>query len=306
MKNHLAQSRSLQPFEWEAGGRRFVIRSAETETDYHEVEEIQREAWEFSDLDVVSAGHLIASLAAGGMLLCAFEGDRMVGFVYGFPGFEDGCPSIHSHMLAVRADVRNLAVGFKLKLAQRLFALERGIREVTWTFDPLQSLNAHLNFAKLGVISHRYLVDFYGQGSSSPLHQGFGTDRLWVSWLLDGEHVETRLAASDPARPARAENPDEVPDSSFLVIADRDKPRTKKATPAEDRLYIEIPADINSLKQRDSADAVAWRQATRAAFLAALERGYFVGDFRLVSAAGRSLRAYELMPKQSTQRAVSD
>jgi len=33
---------------------------------------------------------------------------------------------------------------------------------MTWTFDPLQSRNANLNFTKLGVIADRYETDFYG------------------------------------------------------------------------------------------------------------------------------------------------
>ena len=54
---------------------------------------------------------------------------------------------------------------------------------MTWTFDPLRSLNAHLNFSKLGVISDSYRVDFYGPQTSSHLHTN-GTDRLWVTWHM--------------------------------------------------------------------------------------------------------------------------
>lgn len=72
---------------------------------------------------------------------------------------------------------------------------------MTWTFDPLQSLNAHINFAKLGVVADAYKVNFYGETTSSFLHQiGMGTDRLWVTWLLDSPWVHERLQTKDRIR----------------------------------------------------------------------------------------------------------
>jgi predicted GNAT superfamily acetyltransferase len=86
-------------------------------------------------------------------------------------------------MLAVLPGYRDRNIGRDLKLAQRDAALKMGIRRMTWTFDPLQSKNAFLNFTKLGVVSNVYKRDFYGE-TSSFLH-ALGTDRLWVSWMLD-------------------------------------------------------------------------------------------------------------------------
>ena len=95
-------------------------------------------------------------------------------------------------MLAVRPEYRNSNLGYRLKLAQRERALASGLTRMTWTFDPLQSLNAHFNFAKLGVVSDRYEVNFYGEETSSFLHRT-GTDRLWVSWPLDSFRVTRRV-----------------------------------------------------------------------------------------------------------------
>jgi len=81
-------------------------------------------------------------------------------------------------MLAVLDAYRHLDLGSRLKQAQRERALALGVQEITWTYDPLQSRNAHFNFSKLGVVSDTYKVDFYGPETSSLLHQN-GTDRLW-------------------------------------------------------------------------------------------------------------------------------
>ena len=268
-------------FEWEAGGKHFHIRETASYDEYHAVEALQKEAWGFDDLDVVPAATFVATKWAGGMVLGAFDGSVMIGFAYGFPAYEDGRASIHSHMLAVKPEYRNAQAGFNLKLAQRDFALGKGLNEITWTFDPLQSLNAHLNFAKLGVISERYIVNFYGETTSSPLHQGFGTDRLWVRWLLESDRVKQRTSRDKPAsRPGAPLTPEDVSQSALVHSVDG-LPRLADFDPllSSNRCFIEIPHDITSIKERDPEAGRVWREATRAAFLASIKAGFTVEDF---------------------------
>ncbi|HZE70744.1 MAG TPA: GNAT family N-acetyltransferase, partial [Pyrinomonadaceae bacterium] len=145
------------------------------------VEELQKEIWGVEDREVFPALAMRPITAVGGILIGAFDADRLVGFVFGFPGIEQGQATLHSDMLAVKAEYRSQGLGYQLKLAQREHALNKGISTITWTFDPLQAANAHLNFARLGVVADRYLVNFYGE-TTSFLHQA-GTDRLWLTWL---------------------------------------------------------------------------------------------------------------------------
>ena len=225
------------------------IREIEIFAELRAVEEMQKEVWGVPDLDVVPLTHLIAAKAAGGVLIGAFDRQMLVGFVYGFVAQEDGEIAHHSHMLAVKHAYRNFHLGYKLKLAQRKAVLTRGINLITWTFDPLQSVNAYFNFTKLGVISNRYVINFYGEEAASFLHQT-GTDRFWVKWLLTSERVVQRLKTTKPA----LENP-------------------------TDKLLIEIPADINTLQQQNPELASKWRQRTRREFTGAIDAGYTVLDF---------------------------
>jgi predicted GNAT superfamily acetyltransferase len=271
-------------FEWSVSDRQFCIRDVEGEAEHHAIEEIQKEAWGFSDLDIVPAATLIATQHAGGIVLGAFEGDCMIGFAYAFPAFEEGRTSMHSHMLAVRPEYRNCHAGFYLKLAQRERVLEKGLDEITWTFDPLQSLNAHLNFSKLGVVSRRYLVNFYGEASSSPLHQGFGTDRLWVSWLLNSDRVKQCISRTPLHRAAKVVAASNDPGSfiqSALIYSEGARPMLGDFGRglAGNRCSIEIPNNINSVKEGEPKLGTEWRTATRAAFLAAIEAGFLVEDF---------------------------
>ena len=271
-------------FEWDFQDKHFYIRDVESEPELHFIEDIQKQAWGFSDLDIVPAATLIATQHAGGIVLGAFDDNQMIGFAYAFPAFEDGHASMHSHMLAVLSEHRNCQAGFYLKVVQRERVLAKGLDEVSWTFDPLQSLNAHLNFAKLGVVSRRYLVNFYGEATSSPLHTGFGTDRLWVSWLLKSEKVE-RCVSRGPSqraiRMAEASKDAAVILESALIYSEGGRPILGgfKNALSGGRCTIEIPRDINSIKEREPALGIEWREATRAAFLAAIDSGFLVDDF---------------------------
>jgi predicted GNAT superfamily acetyltransferase len=158
------------------------IREIRDRNEMRAVEALQKEVWGVEDLEVLPAIEFIAAQAVGAILIGAFDGAELIAFVYGFPGFEGEHRIIHSDMLAVRDAYRDRGLGRTLKLAQRDAALARGVERITWTFDPLQTRNAFLNFEKLGVTADRYFRDFYGE-TTSPLHAG-GTDRLWVTWHL--------------------------------------------------------------------------------------------------------------------------
>lgn len=216
------------------------IRAIDEVAEMRAVEELQKEVWGIPDLDVVPLTQLVAAKEAGGVLIGAFDGATLVGFVYGFPSYERGKLAHHSHMLAVKPAYRNYDLGRRLKFAQRDQVITQGIELISWTFDPLQSLNAHFNFNKLGVIADRYLPDFYGEDPASFLHQT-GTDRLWVSWFVSRERAA--------------------------------------AVAGENEIAIEIPGDINALVQHSPEAALEWRAKTRRAFTEALDAGYIVTSF---------------------------
>ena len=131
-----------------------TIRPLTTLDDCRKVTELEKVVWGYTDAeDVVPSPVLIVSIKRGGVLLGAFDGSgEMKGFVYSMPAIKDGRPTQWSHMLGVTPDARSTGIGADLKLAQREAALAMGIDLVEWTYDPLQAANAHLNFAKLGVV----------------------------------------------------------------------------------------------------------------------------------------------------------
>jgi predicted GNAT superfamily acetyltransferase len=89
-----------------------------------------------------------------------------------------------SHMLAISRSYWNSGIGAELKLSQRGYALKRGIHLIEWTYDPLESKNAHLNVRKLGAIVRRYYVNLYGT-TTSALQKGLESDRVIAEWWLE-------------------------------------------------------------------------------------------------------------------------
>jgi len=254
-----------------------VIRELESFDDLLKVGPVEQEVWGLAPEDVLPLTMIVATKAAGSVWIGAFDGKELVGFAFGFPGIEHGRIMIHSHMLAVRSQYRDLDLGYKLKLAQREKVLALKIREMTWTFDPLQSKNAHLNFAKLGVISQSYRTDFYGPSTSSALHQN-STDRLWVRWPMASRRVQQRLQGHDK----RAESLDTLSRLTPLIRFNGDgRPERTDLSAAlsRQRIAIEIPSDIGGIENKNIELAKLWRDETRWAFTEALKGGFFVAEF---------------------------
>ena len=259
-----------------------TIRDLESFDDLKQVEAVERKVWGLSELDTMPLTLAVASREAGAIWLGAFDGARLVGFAFGFLGLDHGQLNVHSHMLAVLEPYRTLNLGYKLKLAQRervLAVRANGLRidEITWTFDPLQCRNAHLNFAKLGVIADQYKVDFYGPETSSVLHRN-STDRLWVRWPITSRRVQERVQG----KRNRTEVLDALTTVAPLVRFNGDGKPMRTDLPAalgRQRVVIEIPGDILDIEKKDLELARKWRLDTRWAFTEALQVGFFVAEF---------------------------
>jgi len=273
-----------------------TIREINEVAEMRAVEGLEKEVWGIPDLDVVPLTHLVAAKEAGGVLIGAFDGETLVGFVYGFPSFERGKVAHHSHMLAVKSAYRNYDLGRRLKLAQREHVIAQGIDLISWTFDPLQSLNAHFNFGKLGVLADRYLVNFYGEDAASFLHQT-GTDRLWVSWLVSTERVQGLINGGSDQVSLNHGPP-------LVQVETDDSSRRNDLTEGLSLVQaaIEIPSNIDALPRETG---LRWREDTRWAFTEALKAGYFVDAFVRETRGDKRIGKY-LLSRKKAQKAQNE
>jgi predicted GNAT superfamily acetyltransferase len=151
--------------------------------------ELQREAWGSADIDLMPARYFVTHSHIGGLVLGAFDGERLIAFVNAVPAVRDGMVYWRSNMLAVARAYWNSGIGAELKLGQRDEARQRGIHLIEWTYDPLESKNAYLNIRKLGAIVRRYYPNLYGV-TTSALQQGLESDRVIAEWWIDVPRVK--------------------------------------------------------------------------------------------------------------------
>jgi predicted GNAT superfamily acetyltransferase len=265
-----------------------AYRDLTTLDDFAAVVELEREIWGPGYDEVVPVPILAVTVKRGGILVGAFvqresSADRLIGFVYSIAGLKHGKPTQWSHMLGVVPEARSDGIGMQLKLLQRDRALALGLDLIEWTYDPMQAMNAHLNFSKLGVVVEEYEENVYGV-SNSPLHRGNPTDRFVAEWHIREPHVRRRL------------NPGVVAIRTHEVA---EAPRLNRARASGEfhecvdmrldvdarRVVVEIPMGFTAMLAGDPELALRWRMATRRIFEAYFSRGYKAVDFMLDRAA---------------------
>ena len=247
--------------------------------ELHELEELREleallaAVWERPDDPPINTDLLRALAHSGNYVAGARVGGRLVGGLVGWLGAR--APNelhMHSHSLGVAADVQVAGVGFELKQDQRRWCLQRGVKTVEWTTDPLVRRNAYFNMTKLGARATEYLVNFYGVMTDG-LNAGEESDRLLVSWELDSPLAK---AASD----GHAAEPD-IDDLSrggavaVLSVGPAGEPIEGKAAGAR-VLICQVPEDIVAIRHASPAIGRSWRLALRRALHSAFRAGYAV------------------------------
>ncbi|HMV94786.1 MAG TPA: hypothetical protein PKE35_04680 [Anaerolineales bacterium] len=284
----------------------FSIRLIETPEEMRLVEDLQRDVWPGSETDVVPLHMLITAVHNGGLVLGAFVEEKIVGFVFGFPGLEstpDGPRPKHcSHMMGIHPDYRDGGVGFALKRAQWQMVRHQDLDHVTWTYDPLLSRNAYLNISKLGAVCVTYRRSEYGDMRDG-LNAGLPSDRFQVDWWINTPRVERRLSK----RPRPTLKLSHVASSGLrqfypLRTSTNGLPQPPEHVPPfDDRLLLaEIPSDFTALKSQDFALARDWRFFTRELFETAFEKNFIVTDFVFDPNNGTPRGLYILTHGEST------
>ena len=300
------------------------IRPIRTTDEYRAVEELQRKVWRLEDMEIVPDHLLVTANKNGGLLLGAFAPtskgpsskgpspkgpsskgpssigsspiepssteprsvEPLVGFVFGFVGLTaDGVVKHCSHMMGVDPDFRDRGLGYRLKLAQREHVLEQGLDLITWTFDPLRSRNANLNFRKLGVTCNTYLRNLYGDMRDG-ISGGLPSDRFQVAWRIASQRVVLRLQGDRPVQSLSELLSGGVPILNPFSPGEVPRPPDDLMPVGGEWFLIQIPADFQAVRAADMALAGAWRAHTRSLFEAAFAAGYTAVD--LLFEEGRS------------------
>ena len=282
------------------------IHLIETPEEMILIEDLQRNIWPESETDVVPLHMLITAVHNGGLVLGAFEEEKLIGFLFGFPGLEgtpDGPRPKHcSHRMGILPDHRESGAGFALKRAQWQMVRHQGLDHITWTYDPLLSRNAHLNIAKLGAVCTTYRRAEYGEMRDG-INAGLPSDRFQLDWWINTRRVETRLGKrSRPTLKLDHINRAGLhPFYSLHTSTDNLPCPPEHVPPFDDRLLLaEIPVNFQDLKSKDFALARDWRFFTRELFETAFKADYIVTDFIFDNNEGNPRGLYVLTHGKST------
>lgn len=287
-----------------------VVRSIETQDEYIQAEQIQLDAWGMAEREVVPAHAMHAMQHNGSTVLGAFDGERMVGFALGIlatdvaKGEADQTAAAHLKMFSVIAgvlpDYQKSGVGYKLKMVQREHALRIGVKLMTWTYDPLESVNGRFNIGKLGAVCQIYQRNFHGDMGG--INAGLPTDRFEVAWWLSSNRVQAR--ASQRWRPLKLDSvlgggAVLVNEAAFNEIGLPIPPETTINQPGTLTL-VEIPAYMQAIRRNDRELAQRWRYHTRAIFEDLFGRGFLVTDFISHVDQDEHARSYYLLAQQES------
>jgi predicted GNAT superfamily acetyltransferase len=230
-------------------GPTVTVRDLDQPAELDELGALLTRIWN-SPQPLVSFPVLRALSHAGGMVLGAYAGDRLIGGAIGFRNPD--APSLHSHIVGIDPDQQGHGVGQTVKRHQRDWCLRRGITEITWTFDPLVRRNAVFNIDRIGAIGVRYLPDFYGPVADG-YNAGLPTDRVLLRWDLSTD---------------RRPRPPGPPGPAVLDVGPDGEPRRGVGPDGAGPVWLRLPERV------PPPQAVPWRHALRAVLAPLLDTGY--------------------------------
>lgn len=177
-----------------------------------------------------------------------FDDGAMIGASAGFFGGPEHGVSYHSHITGLLPATHGRGLGAAVKEHQYAWALERGVTEIVWTFDPLLARNASFNLTRLGADAVEYLPDFYGDMTDG-VNAGQGSDRLYVRWEVVPGGPASRTPDTEGAVPA-------------LVVGPDEEPEVRPAGHAA-RTLVGVPRDVEAMRAARPELARSWRAAVR-------------------------------------------
>lgn len=244
----------------------YVIRPFQDRSDFEKMQELEQKVWGSEPIPIPQT---LTVHQNGGLLMGAFAGERLMGFSYGFPGFSNSHTYLCSHMLAIDPDYQKTGIGKVLKEAQRQEAIRLGYDLLTWTFDPLESVNAYLNLTKLKAICNTYKVNCYGEMKDG-LNKGLPTDRLKVDWWIQSSYVNGEQTFTDKQATVLADyevTPAGFPKISLIHSED---------VSSKNSVLVPITKSFQEIKVKDQDLAMDWRMNIRDMFTRLFAEGYAV------------------------------
>ncbi|WP_338753669.1 GNAT family N-acetyltransferase [Bacillus sp. FJAT-52991] len=244
----------------------YVIRPFQDQTDFEQMQVLEQKVW---GIEPTPIPQTLTVHQHGGLLIGAFAEETLIGFSYGFTGFSNGHTYLCSHMLAIDPEYQKTGIGKALKDAQKQEAIKLGYDLLTWTFDPLESVNAYLNLTKLKAICDTYKVNCYGEMKDG-LNKGLPTDRLKVDWWIQSSYVNGDQTFTDEQAIIFADY--EITPAGFPKISLIHSEYASN----KNSVLVPVTKNFQEIKTKDRDLAMDWRMKMREIFTQLFAEGYAV------------------------------
>ncbi|KAB2334434.1 GNAT family N-acetyltransferase [Cytobacillus depressus] len=271
------------------------VRPLHTIQELEDVRKLEANIW--GEYDSTPTHQTATVVKNGGLILGAYCDRQLVGFQYSFPGFNGQSVYLCSHTLGIDKMFRNKGIGEKLKQAQRKEAIKLGYSLITWTYDPLESINAYLNIAKLGGVCTTYIENCYGEMEDF-LNSGIPSDRFLVEWPAHQKEAKSdRWKETDMKFVLNKSliqwetNKEGLPVPSFTLPLPEQE---------YDTALIAIPKDFRTIRENNMELAREWRMITRNIFSKLMQKGWQATDFIKNSEKDMLVQFYVFSKKQQT------
>jgi predicted GNAT superfamily acetyltransferase len=233
-------------------------RALYTVEELKQVEQLEIVVWGLNPIDAVPMYVMHAAALNGGLVLGAFDNERMIGMAYCFAAKRGSDVYLWSHMTGVHPDYQGSGIGYELKQTQRRWGLENGYQVIRWTYDPLIRGNAHFNIALLGTTANVYHENFYGD-MDDDINRGLPSDRTEAEWQLDSPRGKSFEGTLPPS----------------LIQTDGLAQVKLNDLGAHDSYFVPLPRTLTLEREQ----RYAWRMSVRSALQAAFGRGYVITGF---------------------------
>jgi predicted GNAT superfamily acetyltransferase len=261
----------------------YQMRLLEKQADLMKLLDLEREVWGFSEADTdspLTMKVMSSQLFRMGYTFGLFDEGELIGGNVFFASLVQG--RVYGHLVCLKPSLRNKNTGTQFLSDSFAFMKAQGVREVFWTYEPLDAANSTVYINKLGGQATQYISNYII--IEDKINGGVPLDRMICEVNL------SQLNAIQKDSPGMTEALDVFP------LAGSDK------FTETNRILIEIPADYKSLKSESIEEATKVRLSSRRLFSEFINEKGYVGK-RLISGKDHGKRRnFYLLEKRCPEK----
>jgi len=250
----------------------------EKQADLVRLIELERQVWGFSEADAdspLTMKVMSSQRFKMGYTFGAYVDGELIGGDVFFASLVQG--RVYGHLVCLKPSYRNRNVGTRFLLDTFDYMKERGVKEIFWTFEPLDAANSKVYINNLGGRATEYISDYII--IEDIINGGVPLDRM----ICEVDLMHSKEASSECLDISEALN-------AYPLIG-------SKNFKEEKRILLEIPGDYKALKAHSIQEATKIRLNSRKLFSEFINDKEYVGVKIISGVDNAMIRNFYLLEK---------